>query len=70
MGVQALLHACRVGRGLLHIARFTEACARHRYCTALPNRQRLARLIESTAGATDDASVVMVMVHQIRQVDS
>jgi glutamate dehydrogenase len=30
--------------------------------------QRLARLIESTAGATDDASVVMVMVHQIRQV--
>ena len=32
--------------------------------------QRLARLIESTAGATDDASVVMVMVHQIRQVVS
>jgi len=30
----------------------------------------LARLIESTAGATDDASVVMVMVHQIRQVVS
>ncbi len=30
--------------------------------------QRLARLIESTAGATDDSSVVMVMVHQIRQV--
>src|SRR4029079_9273049 len=30
--------------------------------------QRLARLIESTAGATDDASVGMVMVHQIRQV--